>query len=138
MLIRWCGVKALSAGDASASDRLIDACRVAVAVHAEHVQLRFPDARRTGLKVALTVEFESGKSVYEGQAECGFRATAADEPPSLESISAMGQTRPGMFLMSHHAVWEYFTGASREVSGPDLDFDKWRNRPARPRQVAFR
>lgn len=114
----------MTVAPASAADRLIDACEVAVNVHAEHVELQFPDAVRTGLNVRLAIEFESEGAIYSGEAQCAFRETADDEPPSLRSLQAMGRTNAAMFLVSHHAVWEHFAGGVREASAPELEFHK--------------
>ncbi len=119
-----------SVAPALAADRLIDACEVAVDVHAEHVALRFPEARRNGRQVELTVEFSNGGDIYQGRAECGFRETSADEPPSLETINAMGRTGPAMFLVSHHAVWAHFAGGQEEASAPKTEM---REEPGRQR-----
>lgn len=123
---------------ASAADRLVDACKVAVEVHAEHVALQFPETSRSGWTVELTVEFESDGNIYGGVAQCDFRETAADEPPSLARLSAMGRTSPAMFLVSHHAVWEHFAGGQQAASLPEPTDDNEKSRPGPRRLLAAR
>lgn len=134
------GTAVVAASSASAADRLIDACEVAVNVHAEDVHLQFRNANRTGRSVALTIEFETEGNLYAGKANCLFRETSEDEPPSLERIEAMGQSNAGMFLMSHHAVWQHFTGGQQEAWMPELKFEKEpeKERPRRRPVIAAR
>lgn len=128
------GSALMTVAPASAADRLIDACEVAVNVHAEHVQLKFPEAVRTGQSVRLAVEFENNGDIFSGEAQCVFRETPDDEPPSLQSLQAMGRTNAAMFLVSHLAVWEHFTGGVREAAAPELEFDKEREEERRSRR----
>lgn len=123
---------------ASAADRLVDACQVAVDVHAEHVELQFPEAKRKGSRVELTVAFESDGNVYGGVALCEFRETAPDEPPSLASLSAMGRTSPAMFLVSHHAVWEHFAGGQQAAALPQPTEEDEKSHPGPRRLIAAR
>lgn len=104
------------ASQAWAKDRLIDACEVAVAVHADSVQLSFPEAKRTAWRVDLTFQFENHGNLYAGEASCDFRVTADDEPPSLQNLETMGERSAAMFLKSHHAVWSHFAGTSDTVA----------------------
>ena len=106
--------------------RLVEACQVAVGVHANGVALDFPAAWRDGDAVHLDFSFAQHGRGFDGQAHCRFRANAlGDLPPSLVDLEVMGRIDAGRFLVSHQAVWAFFTGrpirAEVEVPGEDIE-----------------
>lgn len=96
-------------GGELARDRLVEACEVAVLAHADRVTLHFSEARRSGLDITLDVQVDGPGGRHIGEAHCAFRDMPQHEPPSLLGFEALGKSGYGLFLVSHHAIWEHFT-----------------------------
>jgi hypothetical protein len=104
------------------ADRLVEACQVAVSVHAEQLALEFPDAVRNGEEIRLRFSFVNAERLHSGQARCAFHLSQDHVgPPSLIDLEVMGRITPSHFLMSHHAVWVFFTGQREEAIADEAE-----------------
>ena len=131
-------VLAVAAGmTARAQERLVTACEVAVLAHADGVALSLSLAEQSAAAVTLEVSFTNGGKTYRGEAECRFRDSDRGEPPSLAHLEVMERSGPGMFLISHLAIWEYFAGpVHREEANSDPEPEQ--RLPAGTRRLAAR
>lgn len=103
------------------ADRLVEACQVAVSTHAGQVALDFPVASRQGGEVHIGFSFVNAEREHSGQARCVFRISRSEvAPPSLLQFELMGRITPARFLMSHHAVWAFFTGQTAQAAAEEV------------------
>ncbi|ESR25969.1 hypothetical protein [Lutibaculum baratangense] len=127
----------LATGPSHADDRLVEACKAAVEVHAHGVKLDFSEISHENLDVEVAIAFETGGTSYTGNGKCSFRPTSLDVPPSLASVQAMGKSGASMFLISHHAVWQRFTETGRQASMPEVELPKEPPAPRRGKRRQF-